>query len=337
MNDWVRLIAPERLEPFLQEALGKPGPLIVEGRSESGNSNITAFIRFAGMRLVVRRPPAGELLATAHDMMREVKFLNVFRDTAVPVAKVYAASEDPSILGTPFYVMERKDGIVLQADDPPHLRDPEVLGRLCDNAIDVLAAIHGEPWQDRGLPGRPTGYLERQVARWNAQLAGTPSAERLKGLDELTRWVSANVPPNGETTIVHGDFGLHNMILSATEPKIEAVLDWEMATLGDPIADLVWFLQGWADPAQGNPANYVTLWPGARSREEMLRRYGQVTGRSLSNEVFYRLFSAWKGIIVQEGLYSGYLQGRTVTPLVRSFESQIPARLEKTLALLETV
>jgi len=337
-QDWVRLLAPTRLEAFLREALGRMGSLVIEGRAPSGNSNVTAFIRFGDERLVVRRPPEGELLPTSHDMMREVRFLDAFRDTAVPVATVRARCEDPAVLGAPFYVMERKDGIVLQDGEPDHLRDPEVLGRLCDETIDVLANIHSADWRDRGLPGRPTGYLARQVARWSSQLGLTPSAKRLMGLERLTDWVTAHVPADIETSIVHGDYGFHNLIIGHDTPKVCAVLDWEMATLGDPIADLVWFLQGWGVDRNesGNPANYVTTWPGARTREQMLERYSARTGRLLKDELFYRLFSFWKGIIVTEGLYSAYLDGRNATPLVVRFETQIPARLKVALALLET-
>ena len=235
MEDWVRLIAPDRLEAFLQGALGAPGPLVVEGRSLSGNSNITAFIRFGDESLVVRRPPEGELLPTSHDMMREVRFLRFYEDKPVPVARVRAASEDISILGAPFYVMERKDGVVLQDGEPEHLRDPEVLGKLCDAMIDTLAAIHAADWRGAGLPGRAGGYLQRQIARWRGQMALTPSAARLDGLDAVTDWLVARLPEDGETTVVHGDYGLHNMILGADTPEVSAVLDWEMATLGDPI------------------------------------------------------------------------------------------------------
>ena len=334
MEDWIRLIAPERLEPFLKDALGGDGPLVVEGRSLSGNSNITAFIRFGDEQLVVRRPPPGDLLPSAHDMMREVRFLDVMAGTAVPAARVRASCEDPALLGAPFYVMERKHGRVLQDGEPAHLRDPAVLGRLCDEAIDVLAAIHAVEWRGRDLPGRAGGYLARQFKRWSGQQSLTPSAKRLVGLDQVTAWIGDNLPEDGETTIVHGDYGLHNMIVGADTPEVVAVLDWEMATLGDPLADLVWFLQGWGAADTGNPATYVTAWPGARSRDEMLARYARQTGRSLRNELFYRVFSTWKGIIVTEGLYSDHLGGRPSTPLVARFETQNPARVQVALELI---
>jgi aminoglycoside phosphotransferase (APT) family kinase protein len=336
MDDWVRLIAPDRLERFLADVIGGRGPLVVEGRAQSGNSNITAFIRFGDEQLVVRRPPEGDLLPTSHDVVREVRFLSVMADTPVPVARVRALCEDPDVLGAPFYVMDRVNGVVLQDGEPEHLREPMAVRRLCDTAVDVLAAIHSVAWEGRSLPGRPGGYLRRQLNRWSGQRALTPSADRLLGLDEVGAWLKENLPEDGETTIVHGDFGFHNMILAGgAAPAIAAVLDWEMATLGDPIADLVWFLQGWGAADSVNPATYITRWPGAQSREQMLERYARQTGRSLRSELFYRIFSIWKGVVVTEGLYSAYLAGQPSTALITTFEHHNPAQVRKALALIE--
>jgi aminoglycoside phosphotransferase (APT) family kinase protein len=333
------LLAPARLEAFLRERTGRTDRLTIEGRAFSGSSNITAFMRFGDDRLVVRRPPPGELLPTAHDMMREVKFLEAFAGTDVPVARVIASSDDASVMGSPFYVMTRIDGVVLQQDEPAHLREPGAMDELCARLVEVLVAIHAEPWEGRDLPGRPTGYLDRQIKRWIGQLHLTPSARRLIGLDDVTNWIIANVPGETTTTIVHGDFGLHNMILGGSTPSVEAVLDWEMATLGDPLADLVWFLQDWGQAREGrsgNPANYVTTWPGAWSRERMLEHYARTSGRDLSDEHFYRVFSTWKGIIVTEGLYSAFLDGTAANPAVARFETEIPTRVEYARELVRT-
>ncbi|HEY2750234.1 phosphotransferase family protein [Phenylobacterium sp.] len=327
-----------RLEQFLRETLGVDDPLEIEGRALSGSSNITVFIRLGDVALVLRRPPPGELLPTAHDMMREAAFLKALAGTAVPVPQLIAKCEDRSVLGAPFYVMSRVDGIVVQQEPPENLRDPAALEAACGNVVDCLAALHSIEWSGLGLPGRPHGYLERQVARWQAQLALTPSASRLPRLEVVTAWVSAHVPEQRATTIVHGDYGLHNLILDRSEPRVRAVLDWEMATLGDPIADLIWFLQGWGvatEPGVGNPANYLTTWPGAPSRSAMMDRYQAQTGRAVENELFYRVFSTWKGIIVTEGLYDAFLKGEAANPAVARFETQVPAQVERARALLE--
>jgi aminoglycoside phosphotransferase (APT) family kinase protein len=331
-ESWIEeLLRPQALEAYLRRELGRDDALTVTGRASSGSSNVTAFVRFGDDRLVVRRPPGGDLLPTAHDMLREARFLQAFAGTDVPVARVVATCEDTAVIGVPFYVMEQVDGIVLQQSEAGYLHDPDQLGRLCAAMVDVLASIHAAPWEGRGLPGRPTGYLERQVDRWTKQLSLTSSASRLVGLDEVTAWVHANVPAQAETTIVHGDFGLHNTIIGETEPRVAAVLDWEMATLGDPLADVVWFLQGWGVQRRsgvGNPANYVTHWPGAWTREQMLERYATATGRSLSNEHFYRVFSTWKGIIVTEGLYAAHLEGHGTNPTNVRFETEVPSQVE---------
>jgi aminoglycoside phosphotransferase (APT) family kinase protein len=332
------LLRPERLQRYLRQALGRDDDLVIEGRALSGSSNVTAFVRFGDERLVVRRPPAGDLLPTAHDMLREVSFLRAFAGSEVPVARVLASCEDADVIGAPFYAMDRVDGIVLQQEEADYLRDPEAMSRLSAALVDVLINIHALPWQGLNLPGRPTGYLQRQVERWTKQLALTPSATRLVGLDEVTSWVQANVPSQGETTVVHGDYGLHNLILDPRAPRIAAVLDWEMATLGDPLADVVWFLQDWGRVRKsggvGNPANYVTHWPGAWTREQMLQRYADGTGRSLSDEHFYRVFSTWKGIIVTEGLYSAYLEGNAANPTVVRFETEVPSQVEHARSLV---
>ena len=337
-TSWESAVEREPLERFLRQALGGDGPLDIRGRALSGSSNITVFVRWAGEELVLRRPPTGELLPTAHDMMREAAFLEALAGSAVPIPRLRVKCEDATVLGAPFYVMDRVEGIVAQQGEPGRLREPAMLRASCENVVDVLAALHAVDWTGLGLPGRPQGYLVRQVARWSGQLALTESARRLRRLDEVTRWVTAHVPDQRETTIVHGDYGLHNLILDPEAPKVRAILDWEMATLGDPLADLVWFLQGWGvvkPPGVGNPANYLTTWPGAPTRREMIERYQATTGRSVENELFYRVFSTWKGIIVTEGLYSAYLRGNAANPAVARFEAEVPAQVDQACAMLE--
>ena len=332
------LLQPAELEALLRRTLESDDHLVVEGRALSGSSNVTVFVSFGGRRLVVRRPPPGELLPTSHDMLREHAFLVALQGSAVPVATPVVAVEDPAVIGAPFYVMERVDGFVIQNDIPDELHAPETLRQLCEAAVDTLADLHAIDWRGLDLPGRPDGYLQRQLKRWTTQLSLTPSASRLDGIDRLTQWVQNNVPPDTETTIVHGDFGLHNLLFQldgSGGARVGAVMDWEMATLGDPLADLSWFLGSWGGAGagrSGNPANVVTDWPGALTHEEMFARYAERSGRLQAHADFYRAFSAWKGIVILEGLYSAFIDGNAANPSVARFREQVPTQLAQILA-----
>jgi aminoglycoside phosphotransferase (APT) family kinase protein len=328
------LVRPEVLTELLQKHFGTDDQVVVTGRAQSGSSNVTAFIAFGEKQLVVRRPPAGELLPTAHDVGREYRFLAALHGSPVPVARPILYCDDAGVIGSPFYVMERVDGYVLQQRIPDSLRDPANLTRLCTSAMTTLAVLHGVDWRGLDLPGRPDGYLQRQVARWSSQIRLTPTATRLVGLDRLTEWVTSHVPETFDATIVHGDFGLHNILFRDSDNTVAAVMDWEMATLGDPLADLTWWVGGWnpsPDGQSGNPANDVVAWPGALSQADMYKLYTELTGRPLSNLDFYRAFNSWKGIVILEGLYSTYLNGHAANSSVARFAHTVPAQLERTL------
>jgi aminoglycoside phosphotransferase (APT) family kinase protein len=332
------LVRPETLTKLLQEHFGTNDQVVITGRAQSGSSNVTAFITFGERRLVVRRPPAGDLLPTAHDMAREYKFLAALHGSVVPVARPILYRDDAGLIGAPFYVMERVEGYVLQQMIPDSLHDPENLRRLCVSAITTLAALHDLDRTGLDLPGRPDGYLQRQVARWSSQARLTPTATRLVGLDRLTEWVRSHIPEDVDATIVHGDYGLHNLLFGAGDNTVAAVMDWEMATLGDPLADLTWFLGGWVaspDGQSGNPANDVVSWPGALSQCEMYGLYTELTARKIANLDFYRAFNSWKGIVILEGLYSTYLNGHAANASVARFADTVPAQLQRTLTDLQ--
>jgi aminoglycoside phosphotransferase (APT) family kinase protein len=257
----------------------------------------------------------------------------------VPVARTILACEDGSVLGAPFYLAERLRGVVLQDGIPEAFRDPHVVAAVADLAVDTLAAIHGVTWKTLDVPYRPGNYLQRQIRRWTGQLELTPTASRLSGLDRVTRWIIENLPESGGSTIVHGDYGLHNMILQAPPGvRIMAVLDWEMATIGDPLADLAWFLSGWGqsqeDEGVRNPANVIATWPGAPDRFALQRRYEMATGRKIENWNFYEVFTLWKGTIITEGLYSAYVSGTAANQAVVRFETQVPEQVERLLGLI---
>jgi aminoglycoside phosphotransferase (APT) family kinase protein len=330
------MIDTERLAAYLAIRLGHRPAVTVTGYAASGSSNITAFLEVDGERWVLRRPPAGNLLPTAHDMLREYQFASALQASPVPVPRTLMACADETVLGAPFYLAERLDGAVRQDGIPDGFADPHEVAAISYLAVETLAAIHRVAWEELDLPYKPGNYLQRQLRRWGIQLARTPTAGRLTGLDRVTRWLGAHCPEGGAPTIVHGDFGLHNMILDPPpDTRILGVLDWEMATIGDPLADLAWFLSGWGqadtDGEVRNPANVITRWPGAPTAAELRSRYERVTTRAMENWQFYEVFTQWKGIIIIEGLYSAHVGGTAANPAVQRFETESPRQLAQLL------
>ena len=320
-----------RLGDFMREQLGDDRPVSIVGRASGGSSNITLFLRVGSDELVLRRPPAGPLLPTSHDMLREFRFISAVYGTGVPVAEPIAACADPDVIGAPFILLRRVDGLVLT--------DPASRAELSSSAeshsvtaslVSVLARLHTLDWAALGLTRRDGSYLDRQVRRWSSQLELTATAPRLgTALTEITGWVQSNVPHSAPDALVHGDYTLNNVIVShAPGAEIAAVVDWEMATIGDPFTDLVWMLRGWGRvPITGaeNPSNWITRQDGALTADEAVDLYQRETGRTFTNRRFYEAFCTWKGIAILEGLYAGYVAGNAADPTVAHFETTIPA------------
>ena len=269
--------------------------------------------------LVLRRPPLGHVLPTAHDMSREFRVLSALAGTQVPVAPLVAACTDDEVIGAPFYVMEHVPGVVLRTRaDTKELTETQAAD-LSRCLADMLAAIHGVDVAAVGLGdlGRGAGYLRRQLDRWQRQWELSVTRE-MPGYAELVQRLTAALPAEGETTLVHGDFRLDNALVTLTpEPRITAVVDWEMATLGDPLADLGLTLIYWADPDDPQWLDIsigaaVTAMPGFLSRAELAARYAELTGRDLSGIGYYMAFGCFKLAVVLEGIHARFLQGKTV-------------------------
>ena len=333
-------ISLRRLTDFLARHLpGGAREVTISGFAASGSSNITAFLDVDGQRLVLRRPPVGELLPTSHDMIREYRFVRALENSAVPVPPTVLACTDPDVLGAPFYLAHRIEGAVLQDAIPAGYADPAQVTALSEHVVDTLAVLHDVRWEHLDLPYRPGDYLQRQISRWTRQLELTRTASRLPGLPAVTGWIKARCPAQTEQVIVHGDYGLHNMIIGIPpQARINAVLDWEMATIGDPLADLAWFISGWgrsqADGGVKNPANVITTWPGAPPAADLLARYEQASGRTIGDWTFYEAFTMWKGAIITEGLYSQFVHGTAANPAVIRFREEVPAQVAKLCELI---
>jgi len=288
-----------------------------------GRSNLTYRLEFPApaepARLVLRRPPLGHVLPTAHDMTREYRLISAVHGTAIPVAAPVAFCSDTEVIGAPFYVMEYVDGLVIRTRDEAAKITPEQAGVVSERLADMLAAIHQLDVAAVGLGdfGRPDGYLRRQLSRWQRQWDLSVTRE-VPGYAELVARLEAGLPEGGEGTLVHGDFRIDNVLLSAdAEPAIAAVVDWEMATLGDPLADLALTLVYWADPDDTEWADMevgatATAAPGFLSRAEFAARYAARTGRDLSGIGYYMAFGCFKLAVVLEGINARFLQHQTV-------------------------
>jgi aminoglycoside phosphotransferase (APT) family kinase protein len=284
-----------------------------------GRSNLTYRVDLGGTRLVLRRPPLGHVLPTAHDMSREFRVLTALDGTGIPVPSPVAICADADVIGAPFYLMEYVDGVVLRTREDGEQLTPAQARQLSDRLIEMLAAIHGVDIAGAGLAGfgRPEGYLARQLSRWQRQWELSNTRE-MPGYDRLVERLAAGLPADGDHALVHGDFRLDNMLVRLSEhPAVAAVVDWEMSTLGDPLADLGLTLVYWADPddAQWGDISIgatVTGMPGFLTRAQLADRYAELTGRDLSGIGYYMAFGCFKLAVVLEGIHARFLQHKTV-------------------------
>ena len=341
------LVDPEALGRYLAQALPGPDaetPLQVE-RIRGGHSNETFFVTRGASQWALRRPPRGPLLPTAHDVGREYRVLRGLEHTNVPVPKPVLMCEDTSVIGAPFYLMERVQGVVIRAELPPGFAaDVAARAGLGEELIDRLADLHAVDWQTVGLAdlGKPSGYLERQLRRWTGQLDASRSRP-LPDLDAVTAWLAANLPESPPATIVHGDYRLDNLIFAPEPPaRALAILDWEMATLGDPLADLGYLLSFWREPADpdagalrqlGDASWNVTAQPGFPTRAQLVARYAARTGRRVDHLAFYVALAIWKLAILLEGSYKRRLAGTTDDPFFNTLDEGVPLLGARALAV----
>lgn len=335
------LIDVPQLTAYLRARLPEAdadAPLVIS-RHEAGYSNETFFITRGGRRWVLRRPPRGVLLPTAHDVLREYRVLSGLQAAGVRVPVTVLACDDPAVIGAPFYLMEHAGGVVIREEMPPALDSPATCTRISEELVDGLVELHAVDYAAYGLDslGRPDGYLERQLRRWQGQLDLTlPRTRSLPGIAGVGDWLRAHLPRSGPPTIVHGDYKLDNVVFSAGPPaRLLAILDWEMATLGDPLADVGWLAAYWGDTGEppekmmigGNKLS-STL-PGFLTREQIVARYEERSGRSMQAFPFYHTFALWKLAIILEGLYAHYREGTASNPRAEEFAWRVPLTIER--------
>jgi aminoglycoside phosphotransferase (APT) family kinase protein len=295
-------------------------PPVTWERLPGGHSNLTYLLTDAGGReVVIRRPPQGELLPKAHDMWREYRIIDGLWPTAVPVAEPIAYCDDRAICETHFYVMGKAEGEALYSGEVVAAWLPESARRHAgENFVDVLAELHSIDPADVGLAdlGRHDGYVARQLktwyGSWNASIEYAEHDD--PRVHELHAMLSARTPEQGPGRIVHGDYGPHNSLFSQ-DGAVIAVLDWEIATLGDPLADFAYSINAWVEPGDAGVygADPPTALPGFPSRDDMIARYAAATGADLSELAFYRTFNSFKTACILHGVYARYLAGQKST------------------------
>lgn len=282
-----------------------------------GHSNLTLEVTdAAGRRLVLRRPPLKRVLSTAHDMGREHRIISALGPTDVPVPPTLGYCEDESVNGAPFYVMEHVEGAILHdRDRAEQALDPAGRRRAGESVVDVLARLHAVDPDAVGLGelGRKEDYVARQLRRWSKQYEQSKTRE-LPEIEEVRDRLADAIPEQGPATIVHGDYKLGNFV-HAPDGEVVAVLDWEICTLGDPLADLGYLLVTWVDDeAQDLRLGSASLAEGFPRSDELVARYAEQSGRDVSEIDYYVAFSAWRLACILEGVYSRYMAGALGEP-----------------------
>jgi aminoglycoside phosphotransferase (APT) family kinase protein len=332
-----------QLEAFLlSHSPGTTGSLTV-AQFPSGHSNLTYLARLGDSEMVLRRPPFGSQVKTAHDMGREYRVLSKLH-AAFPVApQVLLFCDDLSVLGAPFYAMERLRGIILRKDPPAALPfSPEIARRLSEAFIDNLARLHSLDYQAIGLGdlGKPQGYLQRQVRGWIERYHASRTHD-LAEVAKISTWLNERIPSENSAALIHNDYKYDNLVLDpANITRVVGILDWEMSTIGDPLSDLGTALAYWVnagDPEELQqirtcPSNY----PGSLTRAELVERYARVTGRDVSSMAFYLAFARFKVAVIYQQIYFRYQQGLTRDPRFAALSEKVRALLGASLHTIES-
>jgi aminoglycoside phosphotransferase (APT) family kinase protein len=287
-----------------------------------GHSNVTYALSTG---VVLRRPPRGPLPPSAHDVLREARLLSALQDTPVRTPRVLAVCEDERVIGAPFYMMETMHGEVITTEMPPALDSPEQRRRVAGELVAALAELHAVDYSPLGLEGfgKPTGYLERQLRRFNGLWEHNRTRE-IPEFEQVSRWLAANMPQSPPATIVHGDYRLGNTMFGVQAPaRLVAIFDWEMATIGDPLADVGYMMMHWSQrddpPSSKFNLQSVTVREGFPSRRELVASYERQSGRSVGELDWYVALALWKAVAFMEGNYKRAISGSTDDPYLKSF------------------
>jgi aminoglycoside phosphotransferase (APT) family kinase protein len=304
-----------------------------------GHSNLTYLLQAGEHEYVLRRPPLGPVAPKAHDMAREYNVLGAVHPLFPQAPRVFLLCDDPAIIGAIFFVMERRRGLVLRGEIPaPYASDPDFGRRVSEAFVDCLAALHAVD-VSQAMLGKPAGFLARQVSGW-AERWQRAETETLPQMEQLIAWLTRRMPESPAPTLVHNDYKLDNMMLDAADPsRVEAVLDWEMATAGDPLVDLGCVMCYW--PEAGDPAvrrdalSSITTLPGWFTRAQIVERYARLTGRDVSGLGYYEVFGIFKIAVVLQQIYFRYRRGQTHDERFRNFDERVRGLVEVAAEIAE--
>jgi aminoglycoside phosphotransferase (APT) family kinase protein len=314
------------LAAYLAERIPGFKPEMTVRQFEGGQSNPTYLLSSGGRDYVMRKKPPGRLLATAHQVEREYRIMTALRDTRVPVPRTFVLCEDPALIGTPFFVMEFARGRLLRDRSLPDL-SPERRRAIYMEMCRVLAELHAVRPEAVGLAdyGKPGNYFKRQIERWTRQYLDSKT-EEVESMEELMKWLPANMPDDDSDGIVHGDFLLNNMIFDPEQDRIIAVIDWELSTLGHPLADLAYNCMPYHQNRGGGSLSELTH-TGIPSEEEYVAHYCEISGRKkgIENWNFYLAFSFFRYASIIQGVYKRGLQGNASSQSARGMWGVVQA------------
>lgn len=327
---------------FLDERFGPADADPQISRLGEGHSNLTFLVRRGSDEWVLRRPPRGDILPGTHEMHREFIVMKAIADAGmpVPVPRAIELCSDAEFIGSPFYLMEYVDGVVVRGASPDQFDAPEHRRAMGYDLVDRLADIHAVDWQRVGLAElarKPEEFLARNIRRMQ-QLYDAVRHREVKEIDEAGAWLQSHAPEQAATTLTHGDYKLDNVMFGPLPPaRIVAVVDWEIATIGDPLVDLGWLLYfspESADPALQTIAGDVSSSDGYPSRAELARRYAERTGRSLDDLRFYCALAGWKIAIIMEGSNFRFKQGMADDAMFAALDAAVPALAQRSLDII---
>jgi aminoglycoside phosphotransferase (APT) family kinase protein len=311
----------ETLTPYLREKLAKPSAEVQVTQFPGGHSNLTYAVSIDGTEYVLRRPPFGSKVKTAHDMGREYRVLSALAPMYPKAPRPLLYCDETAVIGAPFYLMERVKGAIIRRNPPKGLSfSPEEMKALCVSFVDALVELHALDYQQAGLGdfGNPDGYVQRQVSGWTKRYHDAKTDD-IKDIETLAEWLAANLPRSQAATILHNDYKFDNLIVDAAQPQnIIALLDWEMATIGDPLMDVGTALCYWIEAGDNELLEAIrfgpTNLPGCFTRAELAEYYAKKSGRDSSNIIFYYCFGLFKTAVVAQQIYYRFAKGLTQDP-----------------------
>jgi aminoglycoside phosphotransferase (APT) family kinase protein len=333
----------EALDAYLRAHFpDERGPLDVK-QFPSGHSNLTYSVSLGNRELVLRRPPFGSKVKSAHDMGREFRVLSKLHAVYPQAPEVVLYCEDISVLGAPFYLMKPIHGVIVRREPPASLEfTEETARRLSESFVENLARLHSLEYQSIGLGdlGKPEGYLERQVRGWTERYRGSRTHE-FPEVERIVSWMQANMPVTSTAALVHNDYKYDNLVLDPSDiSKIIGLLDWEMCTIGDPLTDLGTALAYWIDADDPEPIQKIrwgpTTRPGNMTRAQLVARYAEKTGRNVSHMDFYVVFARFKVAVIVQQIYYRYHQGLTKDERFAGMPVVVEALLRASLHCAET-